>query len=187
MSYHSAYHRQPVASHMFPRLRYFFCQHHKWAALYQFAFRYPTRQVFMPAQTTWQWQPAAADVRQIVIQLFAHIRTNTRDMNMKMVLRTPGAGVDRQRNRAIGTGWPYFLLIKSRACQANQKKFGVEGSVNKGLSVPLIRYVGINRYCSGPLRSFKTTYPALGLTSAHGEGFLILLLIGQTFLKDNLT
>ena len=44
-------------------------------------------------------------------------------------------------------------------------------ALNKGLSVPLIRYVGINRYCSGPLRSFKTTYPALGLTSAHGEGF----------------
>ena len=41
----------------------------------------------MPTQTTWQWQPAAADVSQIVIQLFAHIMTNTRDMNMKIKLR----------------------------------------------------------------------------------------------------
>src|SRR5699024_782533 len=97
---------------MFPRLRHFLCKHHKWAALYQFAFRYPTRQVLMPTQTTWQWQPAAADVSQIVIQLFAHIMTNTRDMNMKMVLRTPGAGVDRQRNRAIGNRLAVFFAHK---------------------------------------------------------------------------
>ncbi len=44
---------------------------------------------------------------------------------------TPGAGVDRQRNRAIGNRLAYFLLIKSRACQANQKKFGVEDRSTK--------------------------------------------------------
>ncbi len=41
------------------------------------------------------------------------------------------AGVDRQRNRAIGNRLTVFFAIKSRACQANQKKFGVEGSVTK--------------------------------------------------------
>ncbi len=46
-------------------------------------------------------------------------------------LRTPCAGVDRQRNRAIGNRLPYFLLIKSRACQANQKKFGVKDRSTK--------------------------------------------------------
>ena len=52
MSYHSAVpSRQPVASHMFPRLRHFFRQHRQMGcAVPDSLYRYPTRQlVLVPA------------------------------------------------------------------------------------------------------------------------------------------
>ncbi len=107
-----------------------FRQHHKWAALYQFAFRYPTRRYSCPRKP-----PGSGNQRLLMFaDCYPAVRAHQDEYKRyeyEMVLRTPGAGVDRQRNRAIGNGWPYFLLIKSRACQANQKKSALKDRSTK--------------------------------------------------------
>ncbi len=98
----------------------------------QFAFRYPTRQVLMPTQTTW-----SGNQRLLMFARLLSSCSRTSDEYKKYEYENGFAyarcGSYRQRYRAIGNRLAVFLAHKIRACQANQKKLGVDGSVNNGL------------------------------------------------------